>query len=124
VDSCVFLIFTIRVDQTNGSTLVKLILFEKSRIPIPHEFFQTIRVHWASRWERCLLRAFPFLLFKSFSSFAVKKYFCHVELFAVQIGKKILAFRRKTIFSKFLTDEKQYRRIAGIKTTLKIHNAE
>ena len=34
MDSCVFLIFTTRVDQTNGSTLVKLILFEKSRVEL------------------------------------------------------------------------------------------
>jgi len=35
-----FLIFTTRVDQTNGSTLVKLILFEKSRVEL--EFVLTI----------------------------------------------------------------------------------
>jgi len=38
VDSCVFLIFTTRVDQTNGSTLVKLILFEKSRLELEFVF--------------------------------------------------------------------------------------
>ena len=38
VDSCVFLIFTTRVDQTNGSTLVKLILFEKSRVELEFVF--------------------------------------------------------------------------------------
>jgi len=41
VDSCVFLIFTTRVDQTNGSTLVKLILFEKSRVCVPFIINQT-----------------------------------------------------------------------------------
>jgi hypothetical protein len=40
VDSCVFLIFTTRVDQTNGSTLVKLVLFEKSRVEL--EFVSSI----------------------------------------------------------------------------------
>ena len=38
VHSCVFLIFTTRVDQTNGSTLVKLILFEKSRVDLEFVF--------------------------------------------------------------------------------------
>jgi len=38
VDSCVFLIFTTRVDQKNGSTLVKLILFEKSRLELEFVF--------------------------------------------------------------------------------------
>ena len=37
-DSCVFLIFTKRVDQTNRSTLVKLILFEKSRVELEFVF--------------------------------------------------------------------------------------
>jgi hypothetical protein len=38
VDSCVFLIFTTRVDQTNGSTMVKLVLFEKSRVDLEFVF--------------------------------------------------------------------------------------
>jgi hypothetical protein len=33
-----FLIFTTRVDQTNGSTLVKLDLFEKSRVELEFVF--------------------------------------------------------------------------------------
>ena len=38
MDSCVFLIFTTRVDQTNRSTLVKMILFEKSRVELEFVF--------------------------------------------------------------------------------------
>ena len=51
VDSCVFLIFTTRVDQTNGSTLVKLILFEKSRVELEFVFsiFTTrVRKHFGN----------------------------------------------------------------------------
>ena len=51
VDSCVFLIFTTRVDQTNGSTMVKLILFEKSRVELKFVFsiFTTrVRKHFGN----------------------------------------------------------------------------
>ena len=43
VDSCVFLIFTTKVDPTLGSTFFKLILFEKSREEL--EFVSLIRKH-------------------------------------------------------------------------------
>ena len=51
VDSCVFLIFTTRVDKTNGSTLLKLILFEKSRVELEFVFsiFTTrVRKHFGN----------------------------------------------------------------------------
>ena len=53
MDSCVFLIFTTRVDQTNGSTLLKLILFEKSRV----EFFNLYDKSPETLWELRSIRA-------------------------------------------------------------------
>ena len=51
VDSCVFLIFTTRVDQTNWSTLVELILFEKPHVELEFVFsiFTTrVRKHFGN----------------------------------------------------------------------------
>ena len=41
-DSCVFLIFTTKVDPTLGSTFFKLILFEKSRLEFVLKFGNTL----------------------------------------------------------------------------------